>query len=243
MATTPDPLLDPLAELAAQRAEFDWDGHDVLRLDDRYRRRHLPLLHESPRPPFADGDLSPGEYWPPIRSAVIPIDDAVLRADTCFTAFLDELRDAAGPCVWWPGLRLRAELVHTTLAPELDPDTRLTGDVLAPVHLIVRGPWLGRLNAGRIYLPVQATDTASARQLTAVRARLGSPPRPMLAGYLQLTGDVHGEQYAALRDLVRRYQRRVQVAVRPPDLWLMDTMDDLVLRSRVVQRLPLSAAG
>ncbi|MEV0458174.1 hypothetical protein [Catellatospora methionotrophica] len=240
MALIVDPLLDPLAELTAQRAAFDWDGHDMLRLDDRYRLRHLPLLHEAPRPPFGGGDLSPGEYWPPIRSAVIPIDDAALRADADFAAFLDELRDAAGPCVWWPGLRLRAELVHTTLAPELDPATQLPDDVLGPVHLMVRGPWMGRLNAGRIYLPVQAADAASARQLAAVRTRLGSPARPMLAGYLQLTGDVHGEQYTALRALVRCYQTRVRVAVRPPGLWLMDTMDDLVLRSRVEQRLPFA---
>ncbi|GAA1370848.1 hypothetical protein [Catellatospora chokoriensis] len=241
MTALPHPLLDPLANLDMQGAQFDWDGYDVLRLDDRYRRRHLPLLHEAPRPRLAGDDLSPAEYWPPIRSAVIPIDDAALRADADVAAFLDDLRAALGPAVWWPGLRLRAGLLHTTLAPGLGPEAALPDGPLAAIHLVVRGPWLGRFNTGRIYLPVQAADAASARQLEAARVRLAAEHRPLLAGYLQLTGDVRGERYAALRGLVRRYQARIQVPVTPADLWLMDTMDDLVLRSRVARRVPFAA--
>ncbi|WP_144126944.1 hypothetical protein [Catellatospora sichuanensis] len=241
MTATPHPLLDPLANLDVQGAQFDWDDNDILRLDDHYRRRHLPLLHEATRPPLAGDDLSPAEYWPPIRSAIIPVDDAALRADADFAAFIDDLRGALGPAIWWPGLRLRADLVHTTLAPDLGPNTELPDEPLTAVNLVVRGPWLGRFNTGRIYLPVQAADAASARQLEAVRAWLTAEHRPLLAGYLQLTDDIHGEDYMALRELVRRYQARIQVPVTPADLWLMDTMDDLVLRSHVEQRMPFSS--
>ncbi|GAA1402037.1 hypothetical protein ACFQZ4_47585 [Catellatospora coxensis] len=235
------PLADPLAELDGQQAQFDWDAHDVMRLDERYRARHLPLLDEAPRPAPHPGELREAEYWPPIRSVVLPVDDAALRADAVFAAFLDELRDALGPQVWWPGLALRADRVHTTLAPELDPATTLPGAPLPPINLIVRGPWVGRHNTGRVYLPVQAADGTSVRRLEAVRALVGAERRPMLAGYLQLTGDLTGEPYAAMRRLVRHYQTRVRVPITPSELWLMDTMDDLVLRSRIVQRVPCGA--
>jgi hypothetical protein len=242
VTATPHPLLHPLANLDAQGAQFDWDAHDVLRLDERYRHRQLPLLHEAPRPPLTGYDLPLAEFWPPVRSAAIPIDDAALRADADFTAFLDDLRRALGPAVWWPGLQLRADRVHATLAPDLGIHADLPDEPLAAVHLAVRGPWIGRINTGRIYLPVQATDAGSARQLEAVRARLGAEHRPLLAGYLQLTGDIGGEQYAALRELVSRHQTRIHVSVIPAELWLMDTMDDLVLRSHVAKRAPFTSA-
>ncbi|MFC7241730.1 hypothetical protein ACFQO7_04465 [Catellatospora aurea] len=237
---TMHPLADPLADLDAQRAQFDWDAHDVMRLDERYRTRHLPLLHETPRLPMRPGELREAEYWPPIRSVVLPVDDAALRADAVFGAFLDDLRAALGSRVWWPGLALRADRVHTTLAPELNPAATLPETPLPAVRLIVRGPWVGRHNTGRVYLPVQAADSASVRRLDEVRALVGAERRPMLAGYLQLTGDLRGEPYAALRRLVRHYQTRVRVPLSPAELWLMDTMDDLVLRSRVVQRVPFA---
>ncbi|MEV4759994.1 hypothetical protein AB0J86_33530 [Micromonospora sp. NPDC049559] len=237
------PLLAPLATLAAQGAEYDWAGHDELRLDSRYRTRQLPLLHDRPRAALGP-DTGPGEYWPPVRSIVVPIDGHLVAADPQMRAFLTELaRSAVGKLVWWQGLVLRADRTHATLVPdnqsEPDPDPS-SGGSSGGVMVLVRGPWIGRMNTGRIYLPVQAADRHCATYLAQVRARAGAERRPLLAGYLQLTGAVTGAGYRELRDLVATYQSMaIPMPVR--QLWVMDTMDDLVLRSEVTARIPLTA--
>ena len=73
---------------------------------------------------------------------------------------------------------------------------------------------MGRFNTGRIYLPVQAADVASATALAQLRMRTGADHRPLLAGYVQLTGDVTGDAYRQLRDIVATHQSRI--AVRLP---------------------------
>ncbi|WP_328525268.1 hypothetical protein [Kribbella sp. NBC_00359] len=57
----------------------------------------------------------------------------------------------------------------------------------------------------------------------------------MLAGYLQLTADVTGADYAELRDLVTTFQP-LQMPVRVHHLQVLETMDDLALRSRIVNQ-------
>ena len=232
------PLLDPLAALADQNSAYDWAGHDTLHLSDRYRQRQLPLLDERTRRGPAP-DPGPGEFWPPVRSTVVPLDAHTLGNDRQMTGFLDDLRATGlGDLVWWRGLDLRADRIHATLAvTENDPEVPPGGDVC----VVVRGPWIGRLNAGRIYLPVQAADQQSADHLADIRTRAGQTEhRPLLAGYLQFTDDVGGEHYRALHELIATYQTRIAVAMGVRELWVMETMDDLVLRSRVAARLPVS---
>jgi hypothetical protein len=235
-------LLDPLAELARQGSAYDWAGNDALHLDDRYIERQFPLLCDRTRADLGP-DPGPGEFWPPVRSAVVPLDGHRLAGDAGVAAFLDELRcSTIGPSVWWPGLDRRVDRVHATLAAGLEGQPDLAAGGPPPVTVTVRGPWIGRFNTGRIYLPVQAADAVSAHALARVRDRVGAPHRPLLAGYLQLTADITGDDYRLLRDLVARYQRRVAVDLALTELWVMDTMDDLVLRSRTAARIPLSAA-
>lgn len=236
MTTATAPLLDPLGALAAQDSAYDWAGHDTLHLDDRYRQRQLPLLNDRTRPALAP-DPAPGEFWPPVRSTVIPIDSHTLDNDPQMSEFLNALRTTGvGDLVWWRGVDLRADRVHATLiANHDDPDVPPGDDV----RVIVRGPWIGRFNTGRIYLPVQAADQHSADYLANTRTRAGQTDhRPLLAGYLQFTDDVTGAHYRALRDVVAAYQHRIAVTMPVRELWVMETMDDLVLRSRIAARLP-----
>ncbi|KOG39912.1 hypothetical protein [Streptomyces decoyicus] len=63
---------------------------------------------------------------------------------------------------------------------------------------------------------------------------------------MQLTDDVTGESYRQLRDIVATHQSRIAVRLPLSELWLLDTMDDLVLRSRLAARIsliPLPASG
>jgi hypothetical protein len=59
--------------------------------------------------------------------------------------------------------------------------------------------------------------------------------RPLLAGYLQLTADVTGDDYAELRDLVATFQP-VRMQVRVHRFQVLETMDDLALRARIVNQ-------
>ncbi|QNE16901.1 hypothetical protein F1D05_02030 [Kribbella qitaiheensis] len=203
-------LLDVLAE-----QEYEWDDHDSLRLDERYRARHLPLLTDRPRGPLGP-DPGPGEFWPPVHSLVLPL------ADPRPEAFLKALAGSrlAG-LIWWRGLELRADRLHATLVHGSDEPRQLD----APIDLVIRGPWIGRYNIGRIYLPVEPADEQAALALAV--------ERPLLAGYLQLTEDVTGDAYAELRDLVATF-RTLRMPTRVHRLHVLETMDDLALRSRVL---------
>ncbi|MEV0284304.1 MULTISPECIES: hypothetical protein [unclassified Kribbella] len=204
---------DVLSVLAGQ--EFEWGKHEALRLDARYRRRHLPLLRDGVRGPLGP-DVGPGEFWPPVRSVVVPLPDP--RPE----AFLAALADSRlSNLVWWRGLELRADRVHATLVHGSDEPRVLDG----PIDLVVRGPWIGQFNTGRIYLPVEPADERAVRALDV--------ERPLLAGYLQLTSDVTGAEYAELRDLVAVFQP-ARTKVRVDRFLVLETMDDLALRSRVV---------
>ncbi|WP_328691743.1 hypothetical protein OG879_34900 [Streptomyces caniferus] len=233
------PLLDPITDLSRQAAEYDWAAHEALTLDQRYRERQLPLLDSRVRAPLGP-EAGAAEYWPPIRSAVLPIDSGRLAADAGFTAFLDDLRGSdVTSLVWWPGLAMRADRLHATLAGGLDRGQELPAQLASRIDVVVRGPWVGRFNTGRIYLPVQAADVASATALAQVRTRTGAAHRPLLAGCVQLTDEVTGDAYRQLRDIVATHQSRIAVHMPLSELWLMDTMDDLVLRSRLAARIPL----
>lgn len=204
---------DVLRGLAGQ--EFEWGESDSLRLDERYRTRHLPLLDDRARGALGP-DLGPGEFWPPVRSLVVPLPDP--RPE----AFLSALAGSGlFGLVWWRGLELRADRVHATLVHGSDEPRAL--DV--PIDLMVRGPWIGQFNTGRIYLPVEPADERAARALAV--------ERPLLAGYLQLTADVTGDDYAELRDLVATFQP-MRMPVRVHRFQVLETMDDLALRSRIV---------
>ncbi|BCK67531.1 hypothetical protein Srufu_014840 [Streptomyces libani subsp. rufus] len=233
------PLLDPLAELSRQAAAYDWAANEALTLDPRYRERQLPLLNNRARAPLGP-ETGAAEYWPPIRSAVIPIDSLRLAADPGVTAFVDDLRRSdVASLVWWPGLALRADRMHATLVGGLEKGAELPVQLTQRIEVRVRGPWIGRFNTGRIYLPVQAADVESATALAQLRLRTHADHRPLLAGYLQLTDDVTGDSYRQLRDIVATHQSSIAVHLSLSELCLMDTMDDLVLRSHLAARIPL----
>ena len=208
-------MADVLSVLAEQ--EFEWAERDSLRLDERYRVRHLPLLTERDRGPLGP-DVGPGEFWPPVRSVVLPLPD--LRPEEFLSALAAS--EVAG-LVWWRGLDLRADRVHATLAHGSEELRALD----APIDVVVRGPWVGRFNTGRIYLPVEPADERASLAL--------GVDRPLLAGYLQLTADVTGDAYLELRELVRTFQP-LRMPVRVHGFHVLETMDDLALRSHVVNQ-------
>lgn len=237
-------LEDPLAYLRETGAEFDWQGSDRLEFNERYRQRQLPLLneHSRRRDDLADREVRLGEFWPPVRCALLPIDEAALSGNAVLSEFLAALRDsAAGACVWWPGLALRQDRVHCNIQPDLASWQVTTDPLNAPLEIVVRGPWIGRLNPGRIYLPVEIPDPCHQQRFAGLRTSLGAAHDPMIAGFLQLAEEVTARKYAELRNLVHEYQDKIRIPVQADRMWVLETMDSLILRSRIAQTVRFGA--
>ncbi len=240
-----DALREPIRSLDRGGSTFDWDSNTSLVLSERYRARQLPLLRAGPRPTVGPEDLAPGEFWPSVRSAVLPVPDSIM-GNRLLAGFLADLAaSSAGSTVWFDGLRARAGRVHATLVSGIDltgrsPEyLRQTSTCSSDgVDVVVHGPWIGHWNSGRIYLPLSAADDRSERVIRDARRRWGGQEGVLLAGFLQLERDVTDEAYAALRELISRYREAVRITVHVPELAIMETMDDLVLRSQVVARQP-----
>ena len=236
-------LRHPIQSLDSQGATFAWAEHQSLQLNDRYRSRQLPLIRESPRPPVGDHDLSPGEFWPPVRSLVLALPDEIM-ADPVLAQFIEELRaSAAADAVWFEGLAARAGRLHATVASGVSEALTTSDNAEGSsdgssvgVEVVVHGPWVGHWNSGRIYLPVSAADDRSEALIRGARAWCGGGSGALLAGFLQLRRDVSGDGYLQLQRLVQSFQTRVSIKVRVAHLTAMETMDDLVLRSRVLGR-------
>jgi hypothetical protein len=220
---------------------FPWAECDALTLDERYRARQLPLLHDRPRPPLGPGPLGPAEFWPPVRSVVVPLPASLLE-EPAVQAFLADLGAcAAAPAVWFAGIATRADRMHATLAPGVDDvDGPLPDAARRPLDLVVRGPWVGRFNRGRVYLPVEPAAPATNTALTALATHWGAPARPLLAGFVQLRRALTGAAYDGLRGVVADHRERLAVRLRVDELHVTETMDDLVLRSRVAERIVLA---
>ncbi|MFI7060389.1 hypothetical protein ACIBL3_05350 [Kribbella sp. NPDC050124] len=153
-----------------------------------------------------------------MRSLVVPLPDP--RPEAFLAAPADS---RLSDLVWWRGLDLRADRVHATLVHGSDEPRELD----RPIDVVVRGPWIGQFNTGRIYLPVEPADKRAARALAV--------ERPLLAGYLQLTADVTGAAYGELRELVATFQP-ARTKVEVDRFHVLETMDDLALRSRFVNQ-------
>ena len=96
-----------------------------------------------------------------------------------------------------------------------------------------------RMAPGEFWPPVRsvAADPGSAAALADLRRRFGGQHRPLLAGFLQLTDGVTGHACEQLREIVADYQRRFVIPITVPSVAVIDTMDDLLLRSRVLEHM------
>lgn len=199
------------------------------------------MLHNTSNRDWLAESVRPGEFWPPVRSVVVPIEAAAVSADRGIVEFLAALEDGpAAAMVWWTGIARRSDRLHATVCGAIDHDATIPDMAGETMLAVVRGPWIGRINTGRVYLPVEFPDADDRRRLTELRDHFDVPHRPLLAGYLQLTDDVIGPAYLHLRELIGTYQSAVHVPLAVSALQLMETMDDLALRSRVVDTIPVT---
>lgn len=225
---------------------------EALTFDEAYRLAHLPLV--APGHPgvieSADGkDYRNGRYETPRYSLVVPIDAGALTASQAFRAFETELRSLpfSGKIAWQIG-RERASRLHATIVgglaeADLARCVQAAADALAAigdVSLRIGGPFLGRFNTGRIYLPVYPSLSGGEDAFGLVQQACGArQTRFYVVGLYHFAEELTVADTADLAGLVERW-RRVTLAELPvTSLAVMATNDDLALSGRIMTTIPV----
>ncbi|WP_395448447.1 hypothetical protein ACHMW7_27000 [Aminobacter sp. UC22_36] len=225
---------------------------EALTLDDAYRLAHLPLV--APGHPTIisakDGtDYRNGTYETSRHSLVVPVDAGQLARSETFRQFEAELRSFSfSDKIAWQVGRERVGKLHATVVGGLsERDFARCADAaattLAPlgaISLRIGGPFLGRINTGRIYLPVYPECRDGEDVFALVQSACGArPTRFYVIGYYHFAEPLTVAETADLAGLTERW-RRVTLAELPvTSLVVQATNDDLALSGRVVATIPI----
>lgn len=224
---------------------------EALTFDEAYRLAHLPLV--TPGHPDAlagkDGtDYANGRYETPRYSLVVPVDAGELAGCKAFRAFEAELRafSFSDKIAWQLGER-RASKLHATIIGGLsETDIARCADAaaaaLAPlgdIALRIGGPFLGRINTGRVYLPVYPEQRDGGDVFARIQHACGvRQTRFYVIGYYHLAEALTADETADLAGLADRWRRRTLAELPVPSLAIQATNDDLALSARIVATIP-----
>ncbi len=218
---------------------------EVLGFDENYRLAQLPLV--APGHPLIlertpGADYLNGRYERERLSLVAPIGWEVLTSGRSYREFAEEL--AAGPV--GPKLAAgiteqRRDRLHATIAGGLQESDlpriiEVVGRFLrehGPLHLRILGPFVGRKNTGRIYLPVIPEMIRGQSAFGHLQAALGLPVTNFYAvGLFNLTEELNPAETRELSALIGNWQDAVRLETRRSSLQILGTHDDLALSGR-----------
>lgn len=235
--------------LGYRRSLTDFTG--PLALDESYRLAHLPLLApEHPRViPRLDGrDYEMGRHAE-IFSLVMPVPQGAPEASPAWRELDAELRASpfAGK-IAWDLLPRRADRLHATVVgslgrgepPAISPEIRAQLAAIAPFEVELRGLFSGDVNRGRLYLRAYPQRGAGMNPFQQIQQAFGRPAGDLyLVGYYNLLDDLDAGETQALAALLARWWEKPLLRLTVDALWLMGATDDLVLESRVTERVRL----
>ena len=226
---------------------------ETLTFDDAYRLAHLPLVAPGHAEIIAgkDGtDYRNGRYDTPRHSLVVPIDAQALGRSETFQAFEAELRSFSfSDKIAWQLGRERAGKLHATIVGGLsEPDiarcVQAVTVALAPLGALalrLGGPFLGRINTGRIYLPVYPCCHHDEDVFGLVQQACGArQTRFHVVGLYHFAAALTAAETTDLAGLAERWRRRVLAELPVTSLAVMATNDDLALSGRIVATIPVS---
>lgn len=225
---------------------------EALTFDDAYRLAHLPLVVSGHPEIIAskDGtDYRNGRYDTPRHSLVVPIDAQALGRAEAFQEFEAELRSFSfSDKIAWQLGRERAGKLHATIVggmsePDIARCVEAVIEALVPLGALalrLGGPFLGRINTGRIYLPVYPCCHDGENVFALVQQACGARrTRFHVVGYYHFAAALTAAETSELAGLAERWRRRVLAELPVASLAVMATNDDLALSGRVVATIPV----
>jgi hypothetical protein len=222
-----------------------------LRLDASYRLAHLPLV--SPNHPDVISEAA-GKYYthglhPRVVSIVLPIPDQSLHGSSAFQALqLEMLSSAFAGKIAWDIMPLRKDKLHATLCgslsisepPVISPAQREALRQVGPIKASVRGLFSGDINIGRLYLCVYPEKRADSNVLQQIQRAMGARETNMfLVGLYNLTDHLTVNEASELARLIARWWKKPLFELQIDAVSLMVAEDDLVLKSEIIEILPL----
>lgn len=128
-------------------------------------------------------------------------------------------------------------LTHTDLEKVTDGAARFLGQH-GPLRIRVLGPFLGRKNTGRIYLPVVPELLDGEQAFGRLQAELGLKVTGFyVVGLFNLAGELDASETRELAQLVEKWQETVLLETELRRLQILGTHDDLVLSGRCLAEI------
>ncbi|RDV45966.1 hypothetical protein DOE76_05830 [Leifsonia sp. ku-ls] len=237
-------LVDPYAE--TRWVPRTGEG---LSFDEQYRAAHLP--HVAPEHPrridhWEGHGYHHGRYDPARVSLVADLGRSFLTRSGCRRLVSELAASSFATKVAFDMIERRAANLHCTLLADIDfepTERRAANRVLSaapPLEPVLHGPFIGRFNRGRIYLPVEFDRAADQRLLTSLSGIFGaSPPIVTAVGLVNLREELDpGEAQEMTAILLRLRDQRSRLAV--PTLSWTSTHDDLTLDMRRLETIALT---
>lgn len=219
-----------------------------LTFDDNYRLAHLPLVSPTSALVIArreGSDYEYGKYENPRVGLVIPVSHADLAASPIYQAMESEFRSLrAWRKVDSPTMTRRLDRLHVTVASGLDYNKSLAlrGDLVeflrrhyGGISIRLAGPFIGRKNSGRIYLPALSEVVGGEDSLAELQSRVGVVPTRFYAlGLYQLREELNTAEASQFINFVNEWQGTIVFEGPIKCIQLWSTNDDLALSRRVL---------
>lgn len=238
------------ADLGYESSRTDFGTLPALRLDESYRRAHLPLVaptHADVIAADADKGYQMGRHEPR-HALVLPVDAGALECSPAYEQLLDTLKNCGfSTKIAWDLLPRRASMLHATLCGGL-PAQGLSADAIEAIgtqpafEVELRGLFSGNINTGRLYLKLYPQRRAGRNCIaTLQQAAGGRDTRLYLAGLFNLTDHLDAEETRQLKHVIDTWWDRPILRLTMREVWVIGAQDDLVLDSRIIQMIRLKS--
>ncbi len=247
---TPDFCTD--SELGYDRSRSIFTLGEAFRLDHTYRLAHLPLVN--PVHPdvitHALGKSYAMGLHQRIHSLVLPVSSADLAGSAAFRQIDGEVRQSTlAQKIAWEIVERRKDKLHATIAgslsegeicPVLSPDALAALVRLGPMRVQLRGLFSGNVNRGRLYLKIYPEKRDGQNAFHLVQRLLGRQTSDLyVVGLYNLTDHLTATETAVLAQIIERWWQVNILEITVRELWLLSSLDDLVLDSRIEKHISL----
>lgn len=222
-----------------------------LRLDEAYRRAHLPLV--APEHPDVIAEDGARGYMmgrhETIWSLVIPIDSDRLEASPAYQAMDIALRQSPfADKIAWEIANKRRHVLHATIVgnlargapPAISREVRASLKRAGPFRLRLVGLFSGNINLGRLYLALYPEVIEGENAVHRLQDALGARrTRLYVVGLYNLSDHLDPHEASALAAVIAQFKDTHFLESDGIALAMLGARDDLALDSSVTENVTL----